>query len=176
MKNLIGLALGVITLLLVQSCYDKHGKNYNNPVLTDNAGVSFIKNGIEGGLTEIKASSLAVSNSSNPSVISFAKMMIEDHSKAGEELSKIKDNVLMIGQDSISGDHQQVISELSKQTGAAFDKAYIQMMVEDHEHAVELFADAAHNVRPEIGDFAAKTLPTIEKHLESAKTILASLK
>jgi putative membrane protein len=176
MKNLTYLALGVITLLLAQSCYDKHGKNFNYPVLTDNAGVSFIKNGIEGGLTEIKASSLAATNSTNPSVVSFAKMMIEDHTKAGEELKVLKDSVLIIGKDSISGEHQQVISDLSKQTGAAFDKAYIQMMVEDHEHAVELFKDGAQNIRPEIGDFAAKTLPTIEKHLESAKSILASLK
>ena len=83
---------------------------------------------------------------------------------------------LVLETDSISGDHQKMISDLSKEQGAAFDKAYMQMMVTDHEKTIKLFTDASQNTDIEVRNFAAKTLPTIKMHLDSANAILSALK
>ena len=174
MKNLIYLPLGIIILLSAQSCQDKRAKNYNKQL--DQDGVVFIKTGIEGGLTEIKASGLAITNSNNQRVIGLAKMMIDDHSKAGDELKKIEADKKVDEKDTINTDHQQIIAELSKKSGAAFDKAYMQMMVSDHIAAVKLFTDGSHNMDTEISKFASVTLPTIQMHLDSANAVLTSLK
>jgi putative membrane protein len=176
MKNVVYLLLGVMILLFVQACQDKHAKNYNQTTLVDQDGLLFIQNGLEGGLTEIKASGLAITNSSNQQVIGLAKMMIDDHTKAGQDLKKIEGDKLIVEKDSINADHRKMIDELSKKTGPAFDKAYIKMMIADHEQAVDLFTNASQNTDIEIRNFAAKTLPTIKMHLDSANVIGAALK
>jgi len=176
MKNLICLFFGVITVFFIYACQDKHGKNYNTTAQVDTAGVSFINNGIEGGLTEIKASGLAITNSNNQRIIGLAKMMIDDHSKAGDDLKQIASDKKVNEKDTINAVHQQMINDLSKKSGAVFDKAYLQMMVKDHEGAIKLFTGAAQNADPDIKNFAAKTLPIIKMHLDSANAILTSLK
>ncbi|TWJ00712.1 putative membrane protein [Mucilaginibacter frigoritolerans] len=174
MKNLITPVLGLIILLTI-ACNNRHAKNYNNSSV-DSAGASFIKNGITGGLTEIKASGEAITNSNNQRVIALAKMMIDDHTTAGDELTKIKTDKQVSGADSISAEHQLLIENLSKKTGTAFDKEYLQMMVADHIEAVKLFTAGSHNPDTEISKFAAATLPVIQTHLDSANAILLSLK
>jgi putative membrane protein len=184
MKKLVFLLSGIAALLAAQSCQqNKHAKNYNqqemnysNKTSVDDQGLSLIKNGLEGGLTEIRASSLAKTHSSNPRIISFAGMMITDHTKVGNELKKIEADKQVQGKDVISDDHKHMIANLSSKSGVEFDRAYMQMMVNDHEQAVKLFSDAAENKSATIHDFAKKTLPVIQMHLDSARAINASLK
>ncbi|MGN6640118.1 MAG: DUF4142 domain-containing protein, partial [Mucilaginibacter sp.] len=58
----------------------------------------------------------------------------------------------------------------------AFDKAYMEMMVDGHKEAVDLFRQGKENRANAVQNFAAEYLPTIGMHLDSAKAILASLK
>jgi putative membrane protein len=175
MRNLNYLVAGIVVLFLMQACKDRHAKNYNNAA-PDQDAVSFIKNGIEGGLTEIKASGLVITNSNNQRVIALAKMMIDDHTKAGEELKRIESDKKVNGDDSIFAVHQFKIDSLSKKSGNAFDKAYLQMMITDHTGAIKLFINASHNPDAEISKFASETLPTIQMHLDSANAVLLSFK
>jgi len=157
MKNLICLVLGIASMLLVQACHQKRSKNYNREKTTiDRQGSNFIKDAAEGGHAEIKASGIAITKTNNQRVIAFAKMMISDHTRAGEELKKIETNNSITEKDSISADHQKVIGDLSNASGRAFDKSYMQMMVNDHEKAVSLFSGATTNADAEIQNFAKK--------------------
>ncbi|HEY4323846.1 MAG TPA: DUF4142 domain-containing protein [Mucilaginibacter sp.] len=176
MKNLISLVLGVVSMLMVQACHEKRSKNYNQATSVDQQGLNFIEDATEGGLAEVKASGMAITKTSNQRVIAFAKMMITDHTQAGDELKKIETDQRITGKDTISADHQKMIGDLAIKSGRAFDKSYLQMMVNDHEKAVTLFAGATTNSEEEIQNFAKKILPTIQMHLDSAKAILASLK
>ncbi|MDB4923592.1 DUF4142 domain-containing protein [Mucilaginibacter sp.] len=175
MKNLVYLITGIIILLFTQACQDKKGRNYNQ-ARDDQDGIEFIKSGIEGGLTEIKASGLAITNSNNHKVIGLAKTMIDDHTKTGEELKQLETDKKITETDTISSAHQQMIRELSKKSGAAFDKMYLQMMVTNHEQAVKLFTIASHNSDNKIKKVASQNLPAIKMHLDSANAICISLK
>ena len=175
MKNLIYLLSGMIILFCVQACQDKKGKNYNEGQ-GEKEGITFIKNGIEDGLTETKASGLAITNSNNQKVIGLAKMIIDDHAKIGEELLKLKADKKITEMDTINNLHQQMIKDLSKKSGASFDKAYLQMVVVDHEQAVKLFTDATTNNDGKIKKIAAQNLPTVKMHLDSANAICITLK
>jgi len=175
MKNLIYLLSGMIILLCVQACQDKKGKNYNQGQ-GEPEGITFIKNGIEDGLTETKASGLAITNSNNQKVIGLAKMIIDDHAKIGEELLQLKADKKITEPDTINSAHQQMIKDLSKKSGASFDKAYLQMVVVDHEQAVKLFTDAATNTDGKIKKIALQNLPTVKMHLDSANAICITLK
>ena len=163
-------------LLLTQACQDKKGKNYNQQQQDEQDGIVFIKSGIESGLAEIKASGLAITNSNDHKVIGLAKTMIEDHTKTGEELKQLETDKKIIETDTISKAHQQMISELSRKSGAAFDKMYLQMMVTDHEQAVKLYTLASHNSDSKIKEIASKNLSAIKMHLDSANAICIALK
>lgn len=176
MKNLIYLAAGLLLLLSAGACKDKHGKNYNQQVQNEQDGLNFIKGGIEGDLTEIKASGLAIVNSRNQRVIRLAKTVIEDHTAFGDGLDKLKNDKKLTATDTISAQHQQMLADLSKKSGRVFDKAYLQMMVTDHEEAVKLFTAASQNTDTAISKFASRTLPTIKTHLDSANAICITLK
>jgi putative membrane protein len=176
MKNLIYFLLGM--LLLFSSCLNnnKQAKNYNNAATVDESGISFIKKGLEAGLTEVKAAKVAETNSKNQRILNFAKMMITDHTEAGDELEKIAIKQRVTASDSVSTEHQNKIMALSSKLGLEFDGPYMHMMVNDHEDAVKLFTAATQNKNPDIQNFAKKVLPTLQMHLDSAKAIVASLK
>ncbi len=175
MKNLLHVVFILFIWIFTQACRQKPGKNYNQETSVDQDGISFIKNGIEGGLTEIKASGLALTKSNNQRVIRFAKMMVDDHTKAGNELMKIESDKLVLEKDLINSNHQIVLSQLSQKSGSAFDKAYLQMMIVDHENTIKLFDGASRNTDVRISKFAVQTLPSIKMHLDSAKAINATL-
>lgn len=163
-------------MFLLQACYTKQEKSYNNTSSIDSTAISFVNNGIAVSVTEIKASGLVITNSGNQRVIGLAKMLIDDHTNAEDGLKKITGDKQLYNKDTIDASHQQMIDDLSKKSGVAFDKTYLQMMIADHEQAVKLFSGAAKNADPDLKSFAVKTLPIIQMHLDSAKAILTSLK
>ncbi len=175
MRKIVLMVLSVPFIFATQSCINK-ARNYNKETEVDQEGLNFIQNGIEAGHTEISASLAAESRSKNPRVIAFAKMMIADHTMAGDSLNQIRIKELVDKPDSINQAHKKAIDSISKFTGSEFDKAYMQMMVGDHIGAVKLFTDASSNRSNTIQKFAKKTLPTLQMHLDSAKAINASLK
>lgn len=176
MKNITFLVIGMILFMFAQACQNNPGKNYNKEPQVDSVGQEFIKTAIEGGLTEIKASGLAITNSNNHQVIAFAKIMMNDHTNADSALKKMEKSKMVDSLDTISASHRQMITILSKKNGAAFDKAYLTMMVADHQAALGLFKNAYKSTDADVDKFAAAILPTIKMHLDSAKAILATLK
>lgn len=140
----------------------------------DNA--DFAVKAANGGLTEVRAGEMAQEKATNQRVKDFGAMMVQDHGKANEELKTLAAQKNITLPSAPGEDHQEKIDDLNAKTGAEFDKEYMDMMVDDHQKDVDLFEDAAENSEdPDIQAFAAKTLPTLKKHLEQAKTIQEEL-
>jgi putative membrane protein len=125
----------------------------------DNESSEFAVKAANGGLMEVKLGELAQQNASSPRVKAFGQMMVQDHS------------------DSVGEDHSKHIQDLSKKTGKDFDKAYIDMMVDDHNEDVDMFDKASKDLKDaDLKGFAAKTLPVLRTHLDSAKAVQESLR
>ncbi|MEO8887623.1 MAG: DUF4142 domain-containing protein [Mucilaginibacter sp.] len=177
MKKVFFYLAAVAIMSTAYSCQDaRKGKNYNDKTLADDEAINFIKKGLEAGLTEVKAAGVAKTHSSNARIINFANMMIADHTRAGNELKKIETDKMVDDRDTISMEHQKMIAGISAKSGVEFDKAYMEMMVDDHQKAIKLFKSVGDNTSGTIQEFAAKTLPTLQMHLDSAKAINAALK
>jgi len=179
MKNILYLgAFAFLALSATTSCQDnKKGKNYNDKSTVDDKAMEFLKRANQAGLTEIKAAGLAQRNSKNVRVISFAKMMIADHSTTGNELNKLADDKYVSTTDTIiDSNHLQMINDMGKLTGPAFDKVYMQMMVTDHAKVIDMYRDVTRNKTKAVQKFAEKTLPVLIMHLDSAKAINATIK
>jgi putative membrane protein len=174
MKRTFCIALALVTLLVVQACNNKKAKNYNNISNANEEGLSFVKDALESGATEIKVSQLALTNSKNPEVLAFAKMIIADHTDADAELRKISGSKSV--NDTLTVAHQHLVSSLTNKTGREFDKEYTQAMVNDHENAIKVFKAGETNTDKKLKGFADKTLPKLQEHLKQANAICLGLK
>jgi putative membrane protein len=143
----------------------------NTAVLQDN----FWTKAAQGGMAEVELAKLALQKSQNADVKKFAQTMVTDHTKANNELKTLAAKKSVVLPTDI-GSHKSTMDDLSKLSGADFDKAYVDAMVEDHEEDVDLFDDNTDNSDADIKAFTTKTLPTLKSHLEIIKGIKAKMK
>jgi len=126
------------------------------------------------GMTEVEASKLADLNAKSQQVKDFAAMMITDHTQAGSQLKSIADSKNITLPATLSDDSRKKVDDLSTKKGTDFDKAYINLMVAGHKDAVDLFQNAANNCSDStLKNFAATTLPTLQKHKDAVMAIKA---
>lgn len=130
-----------------------------------------------GGMMEVTLGQTAQQQAASQRVKDFGAMMVRDHSKANDELKAIASAKSFALPAALPEKHQQHVNDLTKKQGADFDKAYMKMMVNDHEEDVKKFEKAANEATdPAIRDFASRTLPVLRAHLDSAKAINKELK
>lgn len=139
--------------------------------LTTPSAEEFMKMAAEGGMAEVELGKLAASKAKNLEVKKYGQMMVGDHGKANAELKTLaaKKNVVL---PTDIGSFKTTKDQLTGLSGAEFDSAYVDAMVEDHEKDVSNFqkqADGATDA--EVKAFAVKTLPVLKKHLEAIKAI-----
>jgi putative membrane protein len=138
------------------------------------ADAPFIGNAAMDGLAEVELGRLAMQSASSSDVKQFAQRMVDDHSKAGDELKGLASRKSVELASKVDRQHRAVRDRLAKLKGAAFDKAYMGQMVTAHLQAVTLFQEEAQKGQdPDVKAWAAKTLPTLQEHLKMAQSINA---
>lgn len=142
----------------------------------DEDGGTFLKKAAIGGIMEVEAAKIALKNTKNAEVKSFAEQMLADHTKANKELKALAVSKKIITPDALPAEDQIHMDEMKKMTGTDFDKHYISMMVTDHEKTVELFKQGMLNRDEKLKSWAKNTLNIIESHAEKAKEIALTLK
>jgi len=138
---------------------------------------TFVDHAAEGGLAEVELGKLAADQATNADVKQFAHKMVDDHSKAGDELSGLASSKGIPAPTTVTSPKgRATIDRLSKLSGPAFDRAYMQAMVADHDHDVNEFKSyVAHGDDAELKAWAEKTLPTLEEHQRLAKQTAANV-
>jgi putative membrane protein len=137
---------------------------------------SFAMKAGQANLAEIELGKLALQKTTTDDVKRFAQMMIDDHSKALDELKGIagKKNITLPTE--LDAEHKKLSDRLSKLSGAEFDRVYIQAMVDGHKQvASDLRKESQSGSDSDLKAWAAKTLPTVEAHLKQAETINKSV-
>jgi putative membrane protein len=153
-------------------------KNVNDSTASTISKASdFATEAASGGMMEVQLGKLAEQKAQSKRVKAFGAMMVKDHTQANDELKAIAAKQNIVLPDSMSNDKKKNLDDLSKKTGNDFDKAYMDMMVDDHKEDVSKFKDAAQNSPDSaVKAFAAKAVPVLQKHLDSAQAIQQSLK
>jgi putative membrane protein len=133
---------------------------------------TFVMEAAAGGMAEVELGRLASQKAASEQVKGFGQMMVTDHSKANDRLAKIAADIQLMAPHALKPEHQEAVDRLSKLSGEAFDRAYIQQMVKDHKKDVDLFKRHASSARhPDIRQFASSTLPTLERHYSRAQQL-----
>ena len=141
-----------------------------------NSDQDFVTRAAQGNSAEIELGKIVAAKSKNPSVKQFAQMMVKDHTTALNELQELAQSKNLNFNDDLPDDAKTLQAKLSGDTGKQLDKDYMDSMVEDHQKDVQEFTDKSQTAKdPDVKQWAGKTLPTLQKHLEKAQQIDAKL-
>jgi len=122
------------------------------------------KKAAKGGMMEVAMGKLAEQNGQSDDVKSFGKRMVTDHSKANDELKSIA------AKKGVKLPSKEPTEKWSS------DKAYINMMVKDHEKDLAEFQEEANNGSdPDVKKFAEDTAKVVQEHLDLAKQTQSKL-
>ena len=140
------------------------------------ADTHFAIEAAQGGMAEVKLGKLAADKAGSPDVKAFGQQMVDDHTKANDQLKSIAQAEGITLPGDVNQKQQAMYDRLSKLSGADFDRQYVKSMVMDHQEDVKDFHKEANTGKdPQIKSFAAQTLPVIQGHLDKIKSIQAKM-
>lgn len=128
-------------------------------------------------MKEVELGKLAQTKSANADVKAYAKMLEEMHTKALADLKTTAAAKNISIPEAMPEKGQETYADLNDKSGADFDKAYIDKMIDGHEKAIEKMEKASEKAADaDIRTWAANMLPTLRTHLDKAKAIKETLK
>jgi putative membrane protein len=124
------------------------------------------------GIAEVELGKLANEKAMRDEVKKFGQRMVDDHTKAGDELKALAMKKDITWPADTDAEHKSLHDRLSKMSGAAFDRAYMQAMADGHRKVANEFRKEIKSAKDaDVKAWAEKTLPTIEAHLKDAEMI-----
>jgi putative membrane protein len=144
--------------------------------MIDQKTKEFVADAATGGMMEVELGNLAQQKAQSQRVKDFGKMMVDDHTQANNNLKDIASKKNIEVPATMTDNQKKDMDKLSKKSGADFDKAYVNMMVDDHKKDIDAFKKAASDVGDnDVKNFATTTLPTLQKHLDSIQAIKSKM-
>ena len=138
---------------------------------------TFMMKAAEGGMAEVQMGQLAQQNGQSQAVKDFGKRMVDDHTKANDQLKQVATQQGVTLPTDLNSKDKAEYDRMSKMNGESFDKAYSKMMVSDHKKDVAEFKhEASAGSDPQVKSFASETLPTLQDHLKMAEQMNSSVK
>jgi putative membrane protein len=122
-------------------------------------------------ISEIAAGKLALEKSQSDDVKSYAQKMIDDHTKAQQELQTLADSKGVKLPTEPDAKHKAMAKMLSGLKGDAFDKRYLkQGGLNDHENTHKLLERVQAKAKDaDLQAYAAKTITAVDQHLTLAE-------
>jgi putative membrane protein len=134
----------------------------------------FARKAASGGMAEVQAAQLAQQKAGSPQVKDFASRMITDHTQANNELQQIAQQESITLPSRPNRKEMAAERKLQGMSGTSFDRGYAQDELRDHQQDVALFRkEASSGQDPALKEFAQKTLPTLQQHLQMAQALVA---
>jgi putative membrane protein len=137
-------------------------------------GLEFLRLVAGDDLLQMEAARFAAAKGTSPAVRAFADATLRSRSRVQDSLTQLAQRrgvALPTALDPHSA--QSVLDELKNKSGAPFDLAYSEAMLEANRGAVRRFEQAAHSDTqdPEVKAFAAEQLPRLRDYLRMAQTL-----
>jgi putative membrane protein len=131
----------------------------------------FIETAARGGMAEVELGRLGTQKATGPEVKALAQMMVDDHSKANDELKTLASQKGVTLPTDTDAKHKSLTDRLDKLSGEQFDKTFTEEVLKDHKKDVAEFQREAKasGGDSDVKSWASKTLPTLEQHLQHAQ-------
>lgn len=136
-----------------------------------------VKQLAEANMAEINAGKLAQDKAQSDEVKSFAKKMVDDHTKALDDLKQLAQSKGVTLPTEPNKQQASMEQKLQGLSGEKFDKQYMKQAGErSHKQTHELLQKAAKAEDTDLKNYASKTIAAVEGHQQMAKETERSLK
>jgi putative membrane protein len=133
----------------------------------------FVQHATAGGKKEVASATFAVLTASSPDVKTLANRLVKDHTSANEELYRMASAKKFTSTETRPSTKSE---PWRTETGASFDRAYVEHVIDEHEDAIELFEEqSAKGTDAELKAWAEAKLPTLREHLKMARDLKSKL-
>lgn len=124
-------------------------------------------------MSEIEAARTAQTKSENDQVKKYAQQMIDDHTKALDEVRQLAQAKGVTLPSTLERTHKARADKLAALSGDAFDRSYMaQAGVAEHKKTHAMLSKAQGRARdPDIKALVTRMTPTVEQHLNAAKEL-----
>lgn len=137
---------------------------------------SFLERTAEGQQIEISLGQLAEERAVNERVKDLGQRMVENHKLGSQQVEELAMKGGVHLSPGVSEGRKQKVDKISQLSGHAFDRAYIDYILEDHELIVEEFQRHVRTTQnQDIKQWIALTLPALQTHREKAHKVKHSL-
>ena len=159
-----------MTRLLMMAVLLSAGSAYAaDPATADR---DFYAKAAAGGMAEVETGKLAQVKGNSGAVREFGEMMVRDHTKANDKLKQIAGRKNIELPTEPDAKHKAKKQELEAASGAAFDSAYMEAQVADHEATESLLKRQIESgTDAEAKAWAREALPTVTAHLKRARAL-----
>ncbi|MEG4171012.1 MULTISPECIES: DUF4142 domain-containing protein [unclassified Microcoleus] len=125
-------------------------------------------------MLEVDLGRLAVQRGSSAGVKQYGQEMVEEHTRANQELMQLVMQKQVELPTEMSTQNTGLMDRLSRLSGTSFDTAYKQAMIESHNQAIALFqAQSQQGQDPDLKAWATQKLPNLQAHLQMVNQMLA---
>lgn len=152
----------------------------NNPVnrspddMPENriSGKQFLERAVMRGLTQMELGKLAEQKASSDDLKKFGKEMADYHTKRNTHLARLAGKQGMAVPGSLDSKHQARVDRMAKLAGEEFDRAYIKDQLRAQDRDAQAFLrESQEGEDAAIKAFALKTLPDVQKHYDTLKSL-----
>lgn len=133
---------------------------------------TFIIDAAQNGTAEVYLGRLAEQRGSTAAARDFGRTMVQDHTKANQDLMAIATRNGINPPTNLPPAAQAAYSRLQQASGTDFDAQYLELQGAQHleQRAMLQFA-AAHAQNADVRGFAQRTLPVVEQHIEMLRRV-----
>ena len=132
----------------------------------------FVEFAAQTDMTEAHLGQLAADQAAGANVKDYASMLVTDHTSDYKQLGTIAGKAGLNVPKGLDAAHDKMIAPFEKLKGRAFDMRYEREMVAGHQQAIARYKqEAANGQNADLKAYANQVLPTLQKHLDSAKDL-----
>ena len=166
MKGMLGTALALALAAAMPAIAQNKLRDMQQP------DRDFLIKAVEANIGEVKLGKLAEKKADDKKVKQFARRMVQDHKKAEKQLKQAMTDKKSVLPTHVDQAAASLYDKLDQESGAQFDRDYMQAMVDDHQRDTSQFQDEMQNGKVDsLRNYAKETLPTLQQHLKMAKDI-----
>lgn len=135
----------------------------------------FVKYAASSGMLEVQLGQLAQKSAKTDAVRTLAALLAEEHARTNQELRDAAKEAGLALPEKLSESDQKILDRFRDYTGGEFDADFVAAIVEMHERSIGAFVKASTRAKnASIRNFATRTLPILQGHLEAARKVQAA--
>lgn len=127
---------------------------------------AFLASAYQEGLAEIQLAQTALQKATGADVKSFAQRLIDDHTQANNRIATLAQQQGVTLPAAISAEQQAAVDELTRFSGADFDRTYLDINAISHLKDISQFRkQSEQGTNADVKSFSQSTLPILLSHL-----------